>query len=290
MNQQCSVVQKHLFQTLAESDIRHLRQCEHCARTLRQAISLEAMVKEEVAEQSMEDVSLFSTTETFAALVVHRSRAQMAIRNAGIVLPIVILGTVAILWLYVSGTLMGRSPFLRLSRAAWLVRSLPYLYMVTTVFGFVLGIAISGLGRLSSLQPRNVFAWAGGLTFFLVAEYRIAKIVAAESPEYFWIPLTAALLTAATIAYLGNVSGFPYKRLFGRRQVSGVCLGLAEATGWSVALIRTLFVGAIFLKLHGVLLYLVFDALMEVHPDERARLLRFRIRRWWRNRIATAEA
>jgi len=248
------------------------------------------MVKEEVAEQSMEDVSPFSTTETFAAFVVHRSRAQMAIRNAGIVLPIVILGTVAILWLYVSGTLMGRSPFLRLSRAAWLVRSLPYLYMVTTVFGFVLGIAISGLGRLSSLQPRNVFAWAGGLTFFLVAEYRIAKIVAAESPEYFWIPLTAALLTAATIAYLGNVSGFPYKRLFGRRQVSGVCLGLAEATGWSVALIRTLFVGAIFLKLHGVLLYLVFDALMEVHPDERARLLRFRIRRWWRNRIATAEA
>jgi phage shock protein PspC (stress-responsive transcriptional regulator) len=64
----------------------------------------------------------------------------------------------------------------------------------------------------------------------------------------------------------------------------GVCRGLAEAAGLPVAVFR---VGVIALLLVGkigwmiaVPLYFLLDMSLEVHPEDRRLLLRFRFRRW----------
>jgi phage shock protein PspC (stress-responsive transcriptional regulator) len=69
-----------------------------------------------------------------------------------------------------------------------------------------------------------------------------------------------------------------------------VCAGIAEKTRVPVALIRLAFLALLFAKLFGIVLYLVLDMLMEVHTDDRASLLRFRIRRWWSSRFGAGEA
>jgi len=76
-----------------------------------------------------------------------------------------------------------------------------------------------------------------------------------------------------------------YKRLQGR-QLSGVCQGLAEAWNAPVWVIRMAFVALTFGKGIGLLLYLVLDVVLPIHPADRAALLRFRIARWWRARFA----
>lgn len=74
-----------------------------------------------------------------------------------------------------------------------------------------------------------------------------------------------------------------YKRLKGQ-WIFGVCRGLAEASGLPVAVFR---VGLIALLLIGrtgqmiaVSLYLLLDFSLEVHPEDRRLLLRFRLNRW----------
>lgn len=76
-----------------------------------------------------------------------------------------------------------------------------------------------------------------------------------------------------------------YKRLQGR-QISGVCQGLSEAWNAPVWVIRMAFVALTFGKGIGLLLYLVLDVVLPIHPADRANLLRFRIARWWRARFA----
>jgi phage shock protein PspC (stress-responsive transcriptional regulator) len=74
-----------------------------------------------------------------------------------------------------------------------------------------------------------------------------------------------------------------YKRLKGQ-WLFGVCRGLAEAAGLPVAVFR---VGVVALLLVGrtgwmiaVPLYLLLDMSLEVHPEDRGLLLRFRLKRW----------
>lgn len=79
------------------------------------------------------------------------------------------------------------------------------------------------------------------------------------------------------------------KRLKPGRQVSGVCLGLSEATGISLVLFRLAFVVLAFVNGIGIWLYILLDLAMPVHPDDRQYLLRFRLRRAWQRRFADAE-
>ena len=79
------------------------------------------------------------------------------------------------------------------------------------------------------------------------------------------------------------------KRLRPGRQVSGVCLGLSEATGIPVGVLRLLFVVFLFVKGIGFWLYLALDLAMPVHPDDRQHLLRFKLRRMWQRRFAHAD-
>lgn len=80
-----------------------------------------------------------------------------------------------------------------------------------------------------------------------------------------------------------------YKRLGTGRLLSGVALGLAEATKLNVSLIRTIFVLLLFFDGAGFWLYLILDLAMPVHPEDRQHLLRFKVRRWFRRRMAHAE-
>jgi phage shock protein PspC (stress-responsive transcriptional regulator) len=71
-----------------------------------------------------------------------------------------------------------------------------------------------------------------------------------------------------------------YKRFGnGRHQISGVCAGISEATGINVISLRLAFVVLIFFRGLGLLIYLAFDLAMQIHPDDREHLRRFRIRR-----------
>lgn len=79
-----------------------------------------------------------------------------------------------------------------------------------------------------------------------------------------------------------------YKRLRPGRQLSGVCLGLAEATRINVVAIRVIFLVLFFFNGSGFWIYLMFDLAMPVHPEDRQHLLRFRMRRWWQRRFAHA--
>jgi phage shock protein PspC (stress-responsive transcriptional regulator) len=98
------------------------------------------------------------------------------------------------------------------------------------------------------------------------------------------------LVLVATTA--GIDAGGParlYRRMRGR-QLSGICQGLSEATRVPVWIWRMAFVGLVFFKGTGLILYLLLDVVLPIHPDDRAGLLRFRIARWWRSRRASAAA
>ena len=75
-----------------------------------------------------------------------------------------------------------------------------------------------------------------------------------------------------------------YKRLRPGYQLSGVCLGLSEQTGIPVGTIRLLFVVLAFVKGAGIILYVLLDLFLPVHPADRRNLLRFRVARWLRAR------
>lgn len=77
-----------------------------------------------------------------------------------------------------------------------------------------------------------------------------------------------------------------YQRLGPGRMLSGVCLGIAEATGVDVRLLRLAFVALVFADGVGIWIYIILALAMPVHPDDRQYLLRFRLRRWWRRRFA----
>jgi phage shock protein PspC (stress-responsive transcriptional regulator) len=90
------------------------------------------------------------------------------------------------------------------------------------------------------------------------------------------------------IWFVRGPKGRVYKRLGPGRMLSGVCLGLAEASKLDVRLLRVIFVVLLFFDGAGFWIYLLLDLAMPVHPDERQHLLRFRLRRWWR-RMTNAE-
>lgn len=79
------------------------------------------------------------------------------------------------------------------------------------------------------------------------------------------------------------------KRLKPGRALSGVCLGLSEATGVPVNVYRLGFIVLTFIKGAGLLLYIVLDLAMPVHPDDRQYLLRFKLRRAFQRRFAHAD-
>jgi phage shock protein PspC (stress-responsive transcriptional regulator) len=99
------------------------------------------------------------------------------------------------------------------------------------------------------------------------------------------IAVVPALFFYVVIAVLHDRHGNRiHKRLKEGRLLSGVCLGLSEATGIPVQILRIAFIALMFVKGIGLWLYIVLDLAMPVHPDDRQNLLRFKIRRWFQRR------
>ncbi len=100
------------------------------------------------------------------------------------------------------------------------------------------------------------------------------------------ILFTGPLVLAAMTAGLDAGPSRFYKRLRGR-QLSGICQGLSEVYRIPVWILRMAFVGLCFFRGSGLILYLLLDVLLPIHPDDREQMLRFRIARWWKGRSAT---
>lgn len=96
-------------------------------------------------------------------------------------------------------------------------------------------------------------------------------------------PLFVTIALIVMLRQRMHAPGRPiYKRLKPGRQLDGVCLGLAEATGVQVILLRVAFVALFFASGTGFWLYILFALVMPVHPDDRQYLLRFQLMRAFR--------
>jgi phage shock protein PspC (stress-responsive transcriptional regulator) len=175
-----------------------------------------------------------------------------------------------------------------------------------------LGIALKGLraeqeaspafdpalaeAEVGSLHRRRVIWRSLGVAATLVVAL-IAAPLALPISRGVLLDGTRALVLLLLGALAAIVLGFwlaraparlgLYKRLGPGRQLSGVCLGLSRRTATPVWAWR---VGFLLLCLlpglghaTGFWLYLMLDLAMPIHPEDRARLLRFRLARWWRS-------
>jgi phage shock protein PspC (stress-responsive transcriptional regulator) len=129
-----------------------------------------------------------------------------------------------------------------------------------------LGLALAGAALLG-LAAAGTFSAEGSLTVVVV------------------VALGAVAGLAMALARLPGRLGL-FKRLRPGRQISGVCLGLAERTGTPVVAWRAAFLVLLLAKGWGLWLYLLLDLAMPVHPEDRPGLLRYRLGRWWRGRWA----
>jgi len=139
-----------------------------------------------------------------------------------------------------------------------------------------------GAGALAILAVTAFFA-----LFLMRIDLGIPKMAVAATGIAVVVTIALAVLTVVRRA---NAQGKRlYKRLKPGRMLSGVCLGISEATGANVTLLRLVTVALLFADGIGFWLYLLLDLIMPIHPDDRQYLLRFRLRRWFRRRMAHAD-
>lgn len=157
--------------------------------------------------------------------------------------------------------------------------------------GAVRGVQLREMFRRAGLAALTALIILGGIAWLIGAEERI------ELWTIMGVLVFAALLSTLPVvgfyvllAALRDRTGNRIcKRLKPGRALSGVCLGLSEATGISVNVYRLAFVALAFIKGAGILLYIVLDLAMPVHPDDRQYLLRFKLRRMMQRRFAHAD-
>lgn len=127
---------------------------------------------------------------------------------------------------------------------------------------------LASLGVLCAwlLVPTGVLAWPEKVVVFLAAALLTAMIVGCFS-------IVRRVVSGAHGRKL-------YRRLSRGRWLAGVCSGLSESSGVSVWLIRAVFVGPLFLGRIGIPLHLILTLALEVHPEDRGLLLRFKLRHW----------
>jgi phage shock protein PspC (stress-responsive transcriptional regulator) len=283
MNQPfCSRTIQNLLESTdspGEDVLLHVRDCENCRKLVERAAELESLLTENGGNEVAEEGNLFEQTEQHAVELVTWKRTVRFFIETGLA------GTIAIgaiFWAMVAGTYTDRT------RPELLSDALPPLFLITTVVGFTLGLSIARLrSRTSPVVPPKWAAFVPPiLVLMFVAEYRFAQFLARDHDSWFTWVVVLWMLTAAVAGYLPASAGLPYKRLRKGYMLSGICLGIAERTKVPVGVIRLAFLVLAFAKMSGVLLYVVLDLLMQVHPDDRATLLRFRLRRWWSGRVA----
>ena len=276
----CWLILQRLLDTLespSDGDLRHVRGCERCASTMAQAAKLESLIATvEETSAPPADERLIHQTTTRAITTLNRARLAINFVLAAIV------AACAAGWFILAGFYLGWAPFIERSRPEHLADALSWVFIVSTLLGVVLGLSVGRLVSRRPAMPSFRGAWIPLLLVItLFAEYRFARFLALHHDSWFAWGIGAVMLTAALVGFLPGRAGLPYKRLRAGRQLSGVCAGIAEKTRVPVTIIRLAFIVLVLAKLSGFVLYLVLDLLMEVHPDDRASMLRFRIRRRW---------
>lgn len=161
----------------------------------------------------------------------------------------------------------------------------------TRIAGAVRGVHLREILRRSGVAALVAVIVVGGVGFYInrIDELPLmtfaAMIVVAAL-----LSMVPVILFCLLLAALRDRNGNRiYKRLKPGRALSGVCLGLSEATGISVNVYRLAFVALTFVEGAGILLYIVLDLAMPVHPDDRQHLLRFKLRRMMQRRFAHAD-
>lgn len=123
---------------------------------------------------------------------------------------------------------------------------------------------------------------AVGLDAAEATEGTIAVVIGLAIAIFIAIPILIILGVARAIVRPSN--GRPlYKRLGPGRMLSGVALGIADATNLSVNVVRLLFFGLVFFDGVGLILYVLLTLFMPVHPEDRQYMWRFQLRRWFRS-------
>jgi phage shock protein PspC (stress-responsive transcriptional regulator) len=138
------------------------------------------------------------------------------------------------------------------------------------------------IGAIVVLVLIPIVAYLSSRGFFDVHPGGLAFELAAILSLTFVLPLAIAIVIIRTlVARMRAPNGQRLYKRFGndRHQVSGVCAGIAEATGINVNALRIAFLALLFFKGLGLLIYLAFDLAMQIHPADRQYLRRFRIRR-----------
>ena len=122
---------------------------------------------------------------------------------------------------------------------------------------------------------------AAGLDAANATERTVAFVTGLAIAVIIAIPVLIVLGVTRAIVQPSN--GRPlYKRLGPGRMLSGVALGISEATNLSVNIVRLLFFGLVFFDGVGLILYVLLDLFMPVHPEDRQYMRRFQLRRWFR--------
>ncbi len=147
-------------------------------------------------------------------------------------------------------------------------RTLGLAFAIAAIAWVGLSLLLTSAGGLAPMEAFLVTGAGIGIAFLFVTPLLLLLVLArtARTSDKRW-----------------------YKRLKPGKQLSGVCLGLAERFHWDVTIVRLLFVVAIFFHGLGVWVYVVLDLAMPVHPDDRQHLLRFRVRRWFARKSGDAE-
>lgn len=106
------------------------------------------------------------------------------------------------------------------------------------------------------------------------------------------ITVVASVVVIGYLALHGRIRAGRRERLYARwprRQLQGVCVGIAEYVGLPLWLVRLAFVALFVTGLGGGTIYFLLAFLVSFHPDDRRYMRWFRIQRWWRRRRGQPE-
>jgi phage shock protein PspC (stress-responsive transcriptional regulator) len=145
------------------------------------------------------------------------------------------------------------------------------IVLIAIVVGVFLSLLLITTSTRSGLSLTQGLAITGAAVF-------IAILVAAPLLLLFEVVASARTRTGRVF----------YQRLKPGHLISGVCLGIAEATNVSVTMVRLAFLALFLLKGLGLVVYIVCALAMPVHPDDRQYLLRFRMARAFRRMAGRA--
>jgi len=254
---------------LSDTELEHLKAFAACRDALETATQLEEDLMSNTIPDEEGEIS------SKAVHAVHRDRHGRTIRD--FVLAIGVIGAIAI-----SATWWAFASFHHGYHAG-----LATIATVSIMVGLVSGATFGRLLGRHKVSRRSGFELSLLFTALMFLDYVVAAGGIGINANLYRGAIAAMILLALGVGFMIGADALPFKRLRRGRMLSGVLIGIAEEFGWRVFWVRLVFVGAMWLAVKGPWLffaYLLLDASMQPHPDDRVHMWRFRIARWLRSR------